>query len=91
MQDEKKKISRHSLKENVMKKERKLLKWELSHLDKVFLAIVGSVGFILFWKGILDFIKTIPAFDSPFVSILSGLVILLLTGWIIKSGALRKD
>jgi len=66
-----------------------MIKWELSHLDKVFLVVVGSIGFILFWKGIVIVIETTPLLRDPVVLILSGLFIMLLTGWVIKSGALR--
>lgn len=80
------------IKEKLAKKEERLIKWELSHLDKVFLVVVGSIGFIFFWKGTLDIIKSISIFNDPWVSILAGLMIMLLTGWVIRSGALRtKD
>lgn len=78
-----------SLRKKLMKREGRMIKWELSHLDKVFLVVVGSIGFILFWKGIVIVIETTPLLRDPVVLILSGLFIMLLTGWVIKSGALR--
>ncbi len=71
-------------KQKLLRKERKILKYEAMHKDKILLVILGSIGFILFWKGMVDFLKNVDFFNNPAVTITIGLVIMILSGWAIK-------
>lgn len=54
----------------------------LSHYPIPY-AFIGGVGVILFWRGIWETADLFPWFSAP-LSILTGLIILLLTGLLVS-------
>lgn len=71
---------------SIGRRQKKIIKYELKHMDKIVLGVIGFVGLILFWKGlatVLDKIdKSYPL--DPVVLLFFGLVIIFLTGAMIK-------
>jgi hypothetical protein len=48
--------------------------------------LIGAIGMIIFWRGIWDLSYEIPILSHPLVSIVVGLVILALTGFLALIG-----
>ena len=67
-------------------KEKRIIRYELKHLDTILLSIFGFVGLILFWRGISPLLEQIEKayFVSPVVFLFFGLVIIFLTGAMIR-------
>lgn len=52
--------------------------------SQIAAGVTGSVGLILFALGIENLVSTIPAFSSPSVEILFGLILLSVSGLLLK-------
>ena len=68
----------------LFRKERRIIRYELSHIDKVIIFIIGSVGGILFWKGLWILFDGFHVLADPWISISAGLLILFFTGLLIR-------
>ena len=66
------------------RKERKIIRYELSHMDKVIIFVIGSAGGLLFWKGLWTLFDKFHVLGDPWISISIGLVILFFTGLIVR-------
>ena len=51
---------------------------------KMFRAIVAGVGIILFWRGIWHLADVTPIISNPLVSITLGLILLVVSGLLMK-------
>ncbi len=51
---------------------------------KVLRAIIAGVGIILFWRGVWDLADVTPIIQNDFVSIGVGLVLLAISGLLMK-------
>lgn len=74
------------MKKKILKKEKKLIKYEMLHFDNIIYAIIGLVGVILFWKGLVNIITDMEKVQPlhPLALILAGFVIMMLTGYLIR-------
>lgn len=71
-------------KKNRTSEEKKILKYELTHIQRVFLAMVGLVGLIMFWKGMIIYLDNPIVNNNPFLMIIMGIVIMFFTGRLIS-------
>jgi uncharacterized membrane protein len=62
--------------------EKRIIKYELTHTDKIILAIIGLLGVVLFFKGLSIFLDRIVV-DPAFYVIL-GIILMLCSGYLIK-------
>lgn len=67
-------------------REKRIIRYEREHFDKILLAIIGFVGIVFFWKGLATILEKIEEAYSldPVVLLFFGLVIIFLTGAMIK-------
>ena len=59
-------------------------KYELNHTERVILAIIGVLGFILFWRGLSSVMDSIPLLNNEMFLVLMGLVLMYTAGLLIK-------
>ncbi len=52
--------------------------------NQIIAGIVGTSGFVVFALGVESFISTIPALSSPFVEVAIGLIMLSVSGLLLK-------
>lgn len=69
-----------------LEKEKMILKYEIRHPGTIILAVFGFIGLIIFWKGLSNIIDRLDRlyFLDPVMLIFFGLVIIFLTGAMIK-------
>lgn len=64
--------------------ERRLISYELTHFDRVLLAILGFVGLVVFWKGLSIILDVSFINSNPYMMIILGFIIMFLTGRLIS-------
>lgn len=64
--------------------ERRMIKYELTHFDRVMLAILGFVGLVIFWKGLATLLDNSFFNSNPYLMIIAGFVVMFLTGRLIS-------
>jgi len=72
-------------KNRLIKRQKYIIQYELSHLDKVIVAMLIFFGTVIFFLGMNRLISNIPILNDPVVLITIGLLILLFTGSFIKT------
>ena len=72
-------------KERLLKKEKRIIKYELSHFDKILIFILGSVGLVALWRGLWSYMDSLKMFSDPVFSILFGMAVLFITGRLVKN------
>lgn len=65
-----------------MSAEKRILKYELTHRDKIVLAVIGVIGAVFFFKGLSTMIDNVKL-DPGFLVIL-GLILMFCSGYLIK-------
>jgi hypothetical protein len=68
--------------------EKKILKYELTHVDRIILAIMGIVGLAFFFRGLYILMENINV--DPGVSIILGVALMFCSGYLIKGGKIWK-
>ena len=71
-------------KHKILKKEKHIVEYELSHLDKVIIGILILFGTVMFFVGVTRFINSVHIFDNYFILIGTAILIFVLTGSFIK-------
>ncbi len=64
--------------------EKKILKYEMTHMQRVFLAIIGFVGLVVFWKGLAIYLDNSVVNNNPSLMVIIGVVIMFFTGKLIS-------
>lgn len=60
--------------------EKRIIRYELTHFDKVMLAILGFVGLVVFWKGLATLLDNPFINNNPYTMMIAGFIIMFLTG-----------
>jgi amino acid transporter len=68
----------------IFKKERRIIKYELSHFDKILIAILALVGSAMIFVGAKGILEKLDIFRDPVVMLVAGILILFVTGSFIK-------
>lgn len=64
--------------------EGELIRYELTHFDKVMLAILGFIGLVVFWKGLATILDNSFINSNPYMMVIIGFVVMFLTGRLIS-------
>ena len=72
------------IKNRLLKKEKRVIRYELSHLDKIVVFVLGSAGLVSLWRGLWTYLDSAGILSNPIISILFGVVLLIITGSIVK-------
>lgn len=72
------------LKNRLLKKEKRMIKYELSHADKIIIFVLGSIGLVSLWRGLWSYLDSAGILSNPAISVLFGISLLILTGWVVK-------
>jgi hypothetical protein len=68
--------------------EKAILKYELTHVDRIVLAIIGVIGLAFFFKGLYILIDNIRL--DPVVAMILGTILMFCSGYLIKGSKLWK-
>lgn len=68
--------------------EKAILKYELTHVDSIILAIIGIIGLAFFFKGLYILLDKISL--DPVVALILGAILMFCSGYLIKGGKLWK-
>lgn len=68
------------LKNRLLKKEKRVIRYELSHTGKILIFTLGSVGLVALWRGLWSYMDSLKMFSDPVFSILFGMAVLFITG-----------
>lgn len=68
--------------------EKKIIKYEITHVDSIVLAVIGIIGVALFFKGLYILMENIII--DPVVAVVLGVILMFCSGYLIKGGKLWK-
>lgn len=61
---------------------RNIKRFRIHH--KIIFSLIGVVGIILVWRGVWTFVDETPFFNTPAISIILGLLLVVISGFFFK-------